>query len=95
MRILQIKLDFNGGVSEYKITSDKGCCFENLIKGEAKKELSKLTYGYYHKSQLTEKDKRIGELREGLGMVLEEYVIGASQMNEFKYKYSHLLEDKE
>ncbi len=45
--------------------------------------------------ELTEKDKLIAELREGLGMVLEEYVIGASQMNEFKYKYSHLLEDKE
>ena len=53
------------------------------------------TCGVCTSKAIAEKDKLIAELREGLGMVLEEYVIGASQMNEFKYKYSHLLEDKE
>ena len=36
MRVLSIKLDWNGGVSEYKVTSDRGCAYKNLMKGTTK-----------------------------------------------------------
>ena len=39
MRILKISIKHDGGVSEYKITSEKGCCFKNLMPNRLKKEL--------------------------------------------------------
>ena len=36
MRVLSIKLDWNGGISEYKVTSDKGCAYKDLMRGITK-----------------------------------------------------------
>ena len=64
VRILSIKLDYKKGVSEYKITSENGCCFENLMPESVKKLLSEKTYGYHQKITTIKRDKKIQQLEK-------------------------------